>query len=60
MPTRVNRREFLTHVAVGTAVLTAGSTVGRASAQTVSPHPDWIPASTKPESSRDEIGRAHV
>ena len=58
MPTRVNRREFLAHVAVGTAVLSAGSTVGRASAQTVSPHPDWIPASTKPPKRGGSLARA--
>jgi len=58
MPTRVNRREFLTHVAVGTAVLTAASPLGRASAQTTSPHPDWIPASTKPPKRGGALTRA--
>ena len=58
MPNRVNRREFLTHVAVGTAVLTAGSTVGRASAQGTSPYPDWIAPSTKPPKRGGAIARA--
>jgi peptide/nickel transport system substrate-binding protein len=48
MPTSVNRREFLTRVAVGTAVLSASAPPARASAQTASPYPDWLPASTKP------------
>jgi peptide/nickel transport system substrate-binding protein len=58
MPTRVNRREFLTHVAVGTAVLTAGSSLGPASAQTASPYPDWIAASTKPQKRGGSMARA--
>jgi peptide/nickel transport system substrate-binding protein len=58
MPTRVNRREFLAHVAIGTAVLTAGSAVGRASAQTASPYPDWIAASTKPPKRGGSMARA--
>ena len=58
MPNRVNRREFLTHVAVGTAVLTAGSSVGRASAQGTSPYPDWIAPSTKPPKRGGAIARA--
>jgi ABC-type transport system substrate-binding protein len=57
MPTRVNRREFLTHAAVGTAVLAAGSPRS-ASAQTASPYPDWIPASTKPPKRGGSIARA--
>jgi len=47
MPTSVNRREFLTQVAVGTALLSA-SGPRKASAQTALPYPDWIPASPKP------------
>jgi ABC-type transport system substrate-binding protein len=57
MPTRVNRREFLTHAAVGTAVLAAGGPRS-ASAQTASPYPDWIPASTKPPKRGGSIARA--
>jgi peptide/nickel transport system substrate-binding protein len=57
MPTRVNRREFLAHVAVGTAVLSAG-TVGQASGQTASPYPDWIAASTKPPKRGGTMARA--
>ena len=58
MPTRVNRREFLTHVAVATAVVGAGSPLGRASAQAASPYPDWIPPSTKPPKRGGAIARA--
>jgi len=58
MPTRVNRREFLTHVAVGTAVLSAGSAVGQASGQTASRYPDWIPASSKPPKRGGTLTRA--
>jgi peptide/nickel transport system substrate-binding protein len=56
MPT-VNRREFLTHVAVGTAVLSAG-TVGPASAQKPSPYPDWIAPSAKPPKRGGSLARA--
>src|SRR5262245_53877654 len=58
MPTGVNRREFLTQVALGTAVVTAGSGVGRASAQMPSPYPNWIPASTKPPKKGGSLVRA--
>jgi peptide/nickel transport system substrate-binding protein len=47
MPTSVNRREFLARVAVGAAVLGAGTAASRASAQNTS-YPDWVPASPKP------------
>jgi len=58
MPTRVNRREFLTHVAVGTAVVGAGSTLGWTSAQAASPYPDWYPPSSKPPKRGGSIARA--
>jgi ABC-type transport system substrate-binding protein len=58
MSTSVNRREFLTHVAVGTAVLGAGSAVGRASAQSTAPYPDWIAASPKPPKRGGNLTRA--
>jgi peptide/nickel transport system substrate-binding protein len=55
MPT-VNRREFLTSVAVGTAVLSAGGAVGRASG--ASPYPDWIAPSAKPPKRGGALTRA--
>jgi peptide/nickel transport system substrate-binding protein len=58
MPTNVNRREFLTRVAVGTAVLGAGAPLGRVSAQSASPYPDWIAASTKPAKRGGQLARA--
>ena len=58
MPTSVNRREFLTRVAVGTAVLSASAPRARASAQTASPYPDWIPASPKPPKRGGVLTRA--
>jgi peptide/nickel transport system substrate-binding protein len=54
----VNRRQFLTRVAVGTAVLTAGQPLGRSSAQTTSPYPDWIAASPKPPKRGGTLTRA--
>src|ERR1700675_4925724 len=58
MPTRGNRREFLEHVAVGTAALTAGSPLRPASAQVASPYPDWNAASTKPAKRGGSMARA--
>jgi peptide/nickel transport system substrate-binding protein len=58
MPNRVDRREFLTSMAVGAAVLGAGSSVGRASAQGTSPYPDWIAPSTKPPKRGGTLTRA--
>ena len=58
MPTSVNRREFLTRVALGTAVLSANAHPTRASAQTALPYPDWIPASTKPPKRGGVLTRA--
>jgi peptide/nickel transport system substrate-binding protein len=58
MPIKANRREFLTRVAVGTAVLTVGAPRTRAFAQTASPYPDWIPASTKPPKRGGVLTRA--
>jgi len=49
MPNRVDRREFLTSMAVGATVLGAGGSVGRAAAATPQ-YPDWIAPSTKPPS----------
>jgi ABC-type transport system substrate-binding protein len=54
----VSRREFLTRVAVGAAVLTAGAPRARASAQTKSPYPDWIAASPKPPKRGGSLTRA--
>jgi peptide/nickel transport system substrate-binding protein len=58
MGTQVNRREFLARVAVGTAVVTAGTPRTRAAAQTASPYPDWIPASPKPPKRGGVLTRA--
>src|SRR5713226_9102319 len=57
MPT-VNRREFITRVAIGTSVVGAGSSLGRGSAQAASPYPDWIAPSTKPPKRGGSIARA--
>jgi len=50
-PRLVDRREFLKHAGrggVGATVFLAGAgRAGRASAQSVTPYPDWIPMSTK-------------
>jgi peptide/nickel transport system substrate-binding protein len=50
-PRQVDRREFLKHAGrggVGATVLLAGAgRAGRASAQSATPYPDWIPMSTK-------------
>ena len=48
---RVNRRDFLKRVGwggVGVTALVAGAGRARVAAQSASPYPDWIPASTKP------------
>src|SRR5262245_8910595 len=57
MPT-VNRREFLARVAIGTAVVGAGTSFSRSSAHAASPYPDWIPPSTKPPKRGGSIARA--
>ena len=50
-PLQVDRREFLKHTGrggVGATVFLAGAgRAGRASAQSATPYPDWIPMSTK-------------
>jgi peptide/nickel transport system substrate-binding protein len=48
MTTPVNRRQFITRVAVGAAVLGTSAPGSRASAQSTVSYPDWVPASTKP------------
>jgi peptide/nickel transport system substrate-binding protein len=58
MPTSVNRREFLTRVAVGAALLGTGTPGSRASAQGTTSYPDWIPASTKPPKRGGTLTRA--
>ena len=48
---RVNRRDFLRRVGwsgAGMTALIAGAGRQRVAAQSASPYPDWIPASTKP------------
>jgi peptide/nickel transport system substrate-binding protein len=57
MPNRVDRREFLTSMAVGATVLGAGGSVGRAAAATT-PYPDWIAPSTKPPKRGGSLARA--
>jgi ABC-type transport system substrate-binding protein len=54
----VNRREFLTSVAAGAAVVSVPGAPGRAGAQTTSPYPDWIGASPKPPKKGGAITRA--
>ena len=58
MPTSVNRREFLTRVAVGAAVLGTSAPNSRASAQSTVSYPDWIAASTKPPKRGGVLTRA--
>lgn len=56
----VNRRDFLRQVGwggVGTA-LAVGTPTARASADTASPYPDWIPPSTKPPKRGGVLARA--
>jgi peptide/nickel transport system substrate-binding protein len=48
MASRMSRRTFLGSSAAGMTALAAGGVRARAHAQTASPYPDWIPASTKP------------
>src|SRR5262245_49597226 len=48
MRTSVNRREFLTRVALGTAVLGITALPTRVFAQAGAPYPDWIAVSAKP------------
>ena len=57
---RVNRREFLKEAGcgIGAAVVVGGPGRGRASAQTASPYPDWIPASPKPPKRGGVLTRA--
>src|SRR5438046_606055 len=57
MPNRVDRREFLTSMAVGATVLGAGGSVGRAAAATPQ-YPDWIAPSTKPPKRGGSLVRA--
>jgi ABC-type transport system substrate-binding protein len=57
MPT-VNRREFIARVAVGTAVLGAGSSLARGAAQAATPYPDWIAPSPKPPKRGGALTRA--
>ena len=58
---RVNRREFLRHAGwsgVGATALVAAAGRRRASAESSSPYPDWIPASTKPPKRGGVLTRA--
>ncbi|MGH7355690.1 MAG: ABC transporter substrate-binding protein [Candidatus Rokuibacteriota bacterium] len=57
----VNRREFLQKAGltgIGATALIAGAGRGQASAATVSPYPEWIPASTKPPKRGGTLTRA--
>jgi hypothetical protein len=61
LPDRVNRRQFLARTGwttAGATALAAGAGRGRASAQTGSPHPDWIAASAKPPKRGGVLTRA--
>jgi len=58
MPTPVNRRQFLTRVAIGAAVLGTSAPNSRASAQSTVSYPDWIAASTKPPKRGGTLTRA--
>jgi peptide/nickel transport system substrate-binding protein len=62
MPTSrgsVSRRQFLASVGAGAAATTVlGGRRSRAFAQSTSPHPDWIPASTKPPKRGGTLTRA--
>ncbi len=58
MARRVNRRQFLGFSAAGMTALAVGRTGSRAHAQTSSPYPDWIPASTKPPKKGGALTRA--
>ena len=58
MTTPVNRRQFITRVAVGAAVLGTGASGSRASAQSTVSYPDWVPASTKPPKRGGVLTRA--
>src|SRR5712692_9840012 len=58
---QMKRREFLKHVGrggVGATILVVGAGRARVSAQTSSPYPDWIPASTKPPKRGGVLTRA--
>jgi peptide/nickel transport system substrate-binding protein len=58
---RLNRRTFLTRAGwtgLGATALVAGGGRTRASAQTVSKYPDWIPASTNPPKRGGVLTRA--
>ena len=58
---RLNRRTFLARAGwtgVGATALVAGAGRTRAAAQTGSPHPEWIPASTKPPKRGGTLTRA--
>src|SRR5881296_4638272 len=58
MRSSINRRKFLTEVAVGTTALTAGALRPRTAAAAASPYPDWIPASPKPPKRGGTLTRA--
>jgi peptide/nickel transport system substrate-binding protein len=58
MTTPVNRRQFITRVAVGAAVLGTSAPGSRASAQSTVSYPDWVPASTKPPKRGGVLTRA--
>ena len=58
MRSPINRRKFLTGVAVGTTALTAGALRPRAAAAAASSYPDWIPASPKPPKRGGTLTRA--
>src|SRR5213594_3434312 len=58
MRSSINRRKFLTGVAVGTTALTAGALRPRTAAAAASSYPDWIPASPKPPKRGGTLTRA--
>src|SRR5438093_8905616 len=58
MRSSINRRKFLTGVAVGTTALTAGALRPRTAAAAASSYPDWIPASPKPPRRGGTLTRA--
>src|SRR5262249_5215280 len=58
---RVTRRQFLRRAGwtgVGVGALAVGGLRARATAQTPSPYPDWIPAGTKPPKRGGTLTRA--
>jgi len=61
LASRLNRRTFLTRAGwggLGATALVASAGLRRASAQTATAHPDWIPASSKPPKRSGVLTRA--